>query len=245
LFAPALRQAMELLRAPTLAGAMRQRPLPDDILTLIRIAAGESETIEPAASEMDEPPERIREAAVLYLQSVVFISGADHYRTLAVERDAPQEKLRLHLSWLMKWLHPDRASSEWESAFARRVLIAWDALKTRDRRAAYSAFLAAPTPVRGGLPVVRRAHKPSGRGAAWRATRRVGAPARRGRVRGVVTVALCLVLATIAWVASGGISGWKGQRAAASADDDGIGVVSALSGRAMPPAVVEKDADDR
>ncbi len=243
--APALRQAMELLRAPTLAGAMRQRPLPDDILTLIRIAANESETIEPAALEMDEPRERIREAAVLYLQSVVFVAGADHYRTLALERDAPQEKLRLHLSWLMKWLHPDRAASEWESAFARRVLLAWDAIKTPDRRAAYGRLLAAPTPGRSKLPAVRRAHKPPGRGAAWRATRRAAGPARRGQARRVVAVALCLVLATVAWVASGGISGWKGQRAAASADDDGIGVVSALSGRSVPPADVDRAADDR
>jgi hypothetical protein len=41
------------------------------------------------------------------------------------------------MRWLMKWLHPDRERSGWESALAERVSSAWQDLKSRDRRGEY------------------------------------------------------------------------------------------------------------
>ncbi len=139
--ATALHLALDLLHRPILAGPMREQPLPQDVLMLIKIAAGNLEAEQRALAMTSESRERIREAAVLYLQHVLLAPDADNYRVLGVECDAPQDKLREHLGWLMRWLHPDRTHSEWDSVFAERVLAAWDALKTRGRRARYDQSL--------------------------------------------------------------------------------------------------------
>lgn len=133
----ALYLALDLLHKPILAGPMREQRLPSDVLMLIKIAAGDSEAERRGLAMTSENRERIREAAVLYLQHVLLAPGTDNYRVLGVESDAPQQQLREHLAWLMRWLHPDRTRSEWDSVFAERVLAAWDALKTPERRARY------------------------------------------------------------------------------------------------------------
>jgi hypothetical protein len=138
----ALFHALDLLRRPILAAAMREQPVPDGVLLLVRIAADDAAALNEAAAIVSEPRPRIREAAVLYLQHVL-LAGADHYRALGVERGAAQEKLREHFGALMKWLHPDRARSQWEATFAERVLAAWDVLKSPERRAAYDRTLPA------------------------------------------------------------------------------------------------------
>ncbi len=76
----ALRQAFELFRSPTSAGLMREKPLPGDVLTLIKIAAGDTDALAQAEAATTEDADRIRQAAVLYLQSILFPVGADHYR---------------------------------------------------------------------------------------------------------------------------------------------------------------------
>jgi hypothetical protein len=133
----ALHQALDLLRRPMLAGLMRDQPLPRDVLMLLQMAANDEAALQRATEMTSESPARIREAALLWLQNVLMTSKVDHYRVLGLDAAASQEQIREHLTWLMKWLHPDRTRSEWDSAFARRVLAAWDALKTPERRAAY------------------------------------------------------------------------------------------------------------
>lgn len=133
----ALNMAIALADRPILAGVMRRQPLPPDILTLIKVASGCRETWRVAANVSKRNPKFLRTAAILYLQTVMFAPEADAYRVLGVPSDASQEQLREHLRWLMKWLHPDRTKSDWESAFVRRVLEAWQEVKSADRRARY------------------------------------------------------------------------------------------------------------
>jgi hypothetical protein len=135
--ATALYLALDLLHRPTLAGLMREQPLPQDVLMLIKIAAGDIRTEQRVLTMTSHSREHVREAAILYLQHVLLAPGADNYRVLGVQSDAPQHQLREHLGWLMRWLHPDRTRSEWDSVFAERVLTAWDTLKTAERRARY------------------------------------------------------------------------------------------------------------
>lgn len=45
--------------------------------------------------------------------------------------------MRDNYRWLMKWLHPDRNQDGWEAVYADRVNVAWQDLKTPDRRARY------------------------------------------------------------------------------------------------------------
>ncbi len=189
---------MALSAAPLLASAMRAQDLPDDAFRLIRIAAGDDATLRDAVAETGAGAERVREAAALYVEHVVFAPNADHYRILGAAPDASHAVLREHVGWLMKWLHPDRVAKEWESVFAQRVLAAWNDLKTPAKRTAYDAML----PQR---PAERRT--PSGKRRALQlaprrvpliaAGPRVFAPLRLARVAfyvmaGVVAVVMAL-----------------------------------------------------
>ena len=128
---------MGLFREPGLISELRERALPDDVALLIRIAAGESAAIENAAESAGEPADVLVEASVFFLQQILFAPGADSYRVLGVAADAPQDQLRENYRWLMKWLHPDRNQDGWETVYADRVNIAWQDLKTIQRRAEY------------------------------------------------------------------------------------------------------------
>ena len=186
----AFRLAMALFRAPTLAGAMRQMPLPPNVLSLIKVAAGDQATIASAAQETGASADNVREAAVLFLQSVLLAPNGSHYRVLAVEPDAPQAQLRLHMAWLVKWLHPDRAGSQSESIFVNRVLSAWDAVKTPDRRETYDQMLRVSERLAAlharRLPALHHRTRPA---AGW--------PKRK-----IVVLGAGLILATFTWIAS-------------------------------------------
>lgn len=133
----ALFLALDLSDRPILAGAMRRQPLPDDMVTLIKIAADDAEACDAAERATGRPRAQIREAAALFLQQVLFAPEADHYRVLGLSERASRQDLREHMRWLMKWLHPDRRCDDWESTFAERVLAAWHDLGSPDRRTAY------------------------------------------------------------------------------------------------------------
>ena len=142
----ALDFALELARAPTLARAMSAQALPPDTLVLIRIAAGCNDTILQASEVTGATSVQLREAAVLYLQKVLFAAGSDCHRILGVSSDASRSTMREHMRWLMQWLHPDHDPDEWESVFAERVLTAWREAKTThsDKQAEEGAALQHP-----------------------------------------------------------------------------------------------------
>lgn len=148
--APALVQAIELARMPTLAPAMRRAPLPAGILQVIRLAGGDVEGGAAAGAALGCSPNYLRDAAVLFVQEVMLHDGSDHYRVLGVPADADHAQLREHFRCLMRWLHPDANGDGWESVFAMRVSGAWDALKTPKRRADYDRELAAQPPGNSG-----------------------------------------------------------------------------------------------
>jgi hypothetical protein len=143
----ALYHALDLASMPVLGRVMREQPLPPNVLEVIKIAAGSAETLERARELTGQRPEAIREAAKLYLQEVLFAPGADHYRVLGVGRTATQKEMRQNMRWLMKWLHPDREKSGWESVFAQRVTVAWDGVKSPERRAVYDRELLRSRPL--------------------------------------------------------------------------------------------------
>lgn len=160
----AVYHALDLLNRPILAGVMQEQPLPPDTLTLLKIVAGNDEALASTALATSQPRQRIRQASILYVQRILFAPDADHYRVLGAERDAPQDELRERLALLMRWLHPDRTRNDWESVFAKRVLAAWDALKSPERRQHYDATLPPAFRV-GRSPRTRRPriHRPTRR----------------------------------------------------------------------------------
>ncbi|WGR90808.1 J domain-containing protein (plasmid) [Bradyrhizobium sp. ISRA443] len=139
----ALHLALELARSPALARAIRDRPLPSGVLTLIRIAAGSHKPLSDATRLTGEDAEAVKAAAELFLQQNLLQANGNHYRTLGVSATASRETLAEHVRWLMKWLHPDRDRAAWDSAFSQRVLDAWHELKDPERRARYDRSLSA------------------------------------------------------------------------------------------------------
>jgi hypothetical protein len=170
----ALEPALALLRAPALAAQVRERPLPPDVLTLIRIAAGDEATLAKAAAASGEAPQRLVEAALLFLQQALFAGGADSYRLLGVPATASEELLKQHHRWLVRWLHPDRQTDDWQAAYMNRVNKAWQDLRTPERRHHYdnrprharNAFTGPAT-----VPVIRVPQAPPEYN--WRARRAV------------------------------------------------------------------------
>jgi hypothetical protein len=164
----ALFQALELAMAPGLAIRLRRRALPEDVLDVIRIAAGCVTTLEEAAKLYRREASFVKSAAEFYVMQIVLHPGADCYRTLGVREGAPREVIRIHLRWLLLWLHPDRSESEWQSSYARMVLAAWREIggdeappsrgAKRDREASMIGARSRPLRVRAPLQRRRNAH---------------------------------------------------------------------------------------
>lgn len=133
----AIYTAIDLLRMPNLAGLMRERPLPPDMLTLIQVAAGKAQTAETYAKEVGQNAAFVRTAAMFYIRQVLWADGADHYRVLGANPTASNDELAENFRWFMKWLHPDSIGAKNAAGSVIRVLAAWDALKNKKRREQY------------------------------------------------------------------------------------------------------------
>ncbi len=132
----ALEQAIALYRAPGRLPLLHERPLPTAVLLLLRIVANDRVALETATHTTGETPDTLVDAAILYIQQVLFAATSDAYRLLGVHPDAPNAQIKDHYRWLMRWLHPDRQSERWEVVYSDRVNRAWQALRP-DRRDSY------------------------------------------------------------------------------------------------------------
>jgi hypothetical protein len=117
---------------PGLAGFLRDQALPTDILDVIRIAAGCPHASDAAILATQESLETVRAASVLYLQEMLFFPDAGIYRNLGVAADASKAQMRLHMRWLLQWLHPDHNPDETAGLLAQRVILAWRQLGHRE-----------------------------------------------------------------------------------------------------------------
>lgn len=139
----AVALALACYRAPVGLADASRRPLPEDMLVLLRIAAGDQETTARCAEASGVDAGEVHEAAVFFIQQVLFAPGADSFRVLGVAPDAPDVRIKEHYRWLVRWLHPDRNDDEWTTVYADRVNRAWQDLRLPERRAAYAAPLVA------------------------------------------------------------------------------------------------------
>jgi ketosteroid isomerase-like protein len=133
----ALMQALALIRAPRSVRPGANEKLPDGMLALIKIVAGEERALAEAQETSGESADTVREAASFYIQQVMFNSDSNSYRVLGVDPDASDERLRENYRWLARWLHPDRNPDQWEVVYAERVNKAWQDLRTTERRLRY------------------------------------------------------------------------------------------------------------
>jgi hypothetical protein len=159
-----LQQALDLALMPPLAARARDQPLPDDVLEVIRIAAGCEESLERAARLCGKDKSFVKAAAEFYVQQILFYPAADAHRILGVRQGASRDDMRRHMRWLMIWLHPDHAHAEWKTVFARRVLAAWrEAQKAPEQRVVQTNARRMPAPIRRipwvPRPIERRRRK--------------------------------------------------------------------------------------
>jgi hypothetical protein len=170
----ALRVALDLLHVPSRVRMLRTEPLPPGVPLLLRLAAGDPEAERQAAAFVDRPAHEMREAAAFFIEQMLLSPEADSYRVLGASADAGSGELRQNMALLMKWLHPDRDRPGERSVFVHRVTMAWDDLKTPERRAAYDAQRSARDARR---PRSRKDGRANARGRAARPARSI--PRRR------------------------------------------------------------------
>lgn len=143
----ALEWALALLHAPGERFALRHKPLPAGVEQLLGIAAGAAfNDVSEAARTFNESEARLREAAQFYAREVLFFPQADAYRVLGVGADSNVAQIKAHHRLLQHWLHPDRQHDEDDAIFATRVNVAWNRLRTPERRQAYDDMLRAEPP---------------------------------------------------------------------------------------------------
>jgi hypothetical protein len=137
----ALNLAFDLFDFPSQARVARKAPLPVDLVLLLRIAAGEEDTIGEAVRVSGRPIRGVRDAAGFFIEQVMLFPEADSYRVLGASPIAENFELRRNMALLLRFLHPDIDQKGERSIFAARVTKAWSDLKTPERRAAYDRQL--------------------------------------------------------------------------------------------------------
>ena len=139
--ATALKLAIDLLHVPSRVRPMRSATLPGDMLTLLEIAAGNADVTRQASEATGRTQDVVRNAAAFFIEQLLLAPGADSYRVLGGTAQTSSSDLRRNMALLLRWLHPDMEhnGSGDRSGFAGRITLAWEDLKTAERRAAYDA----------------------------------------------------------------------------------------------------------
>jgi len=175
----ALRTAIDLLLVPSQVRLVRSAPLPDGILILLRIAAGDEDAQRVASALTDRPRDVVRRAATFFIEQILFAPDADSYRVLGTNSQATAAELRSNVALLLRWLHPDHDPHDEHSIFVSRVTAAWNNLKTPERRAAYDNTRRAAADRKGRVKAERR----------WRRNK-IAAALRRRDGQGIDAIAM-------------------------------------------------------
>ncbi|KAF1687189.1 hypothetical protein B1992_04155 [Pseudoxanthomonas broegbernensis] len=129
----ALSLAIDLFRTPSLRHAARAKPVPDRTGELLLLAAGQPARLDEAAARTGMDAAELLEAARFFVREVLLHPDADDYRVLGLRQGADFDSIKAHHRILQAWLHPDRADSQAEQAFAARVNVAWNRLRLAQR----------------------------------------------------------------------------------------------------------------
>jgi hypothetical protein len=127
-----IRLALELYKNPTLSRSVMSRPIPPDLLSVLRVVGGSENDRIKASALQDTSPELLRNACAFYLQSLMFGGRSSDKRLLGLPAHFSVETLRLHKRLILKWLHPDVNSNKWENQLCNRVVDAAARLETTE-----------------------------------------------------------------------------------------------------------------
>jgi hypothetical protein len=177
--ATALKLAIDLLHVPSRVRPMRSAALPRDVLTLLEIAADDADATQRASEASGRTQKVVRDAAAFYIEQILLAPGSDSYRVLGGNAQTSSSDLRRNMALLLRWLHPDmdHNGSGDRSLFAGRITLAWEDLKTAERRAAYDVQQQAGAKTQPGRSQSRTRSRTSSR-QVWAGGRY---PTRHGR----------------------------------------------------------------
>jgi hypothetical protein len=117
-----IQLALELYKNPALMRSIVSRPIPSDILSVLRVVSGSETDRNKASALQGTSPELLRVACAFYLQSVMLGGRSSDTRLLGLPEVFSVEILRLHKRLILKWLHPDVNNNKWESQLCNRVV---------------------------------------------------------------------------------------------------------------------------
>ena len=120
----AIELALDLYRHPIKVKAVRKAALPIDVLKLVRIVAGSDDEIAALNLTDLKSPTEMREAAVFFIQQIMFQPSNAPHRVLGLSENASPQEIKDHKRLLLKWLHPDRNQNKWERVYFQRVILA-------------------------------------------------------------------------------------------------------------------------
>ena len=133
----ALKVAIDLLHFPSQVRRIRSIPLPNGVIYLLRVTAGDEAEIRQATEMAGRSRETVCAAAAFFAEQILLYPDADSYRVLGAKPEATNGELRRHMTLLLRWLHPDLDPRGERSVYTARVTRAWNDLKTQERRDAY------------------------------------------------------------------------------------------------------------
>ena len=139
----ALQAALAMKKKPVLVRTIRRSALPPGMTFLLEVAAGDADALDNACAMTAQSKEELRSACGFFIEQILLTNNDDSFRVLGAQSDTPAHQLRRHMALLLRWLHPDIAGREAlngqidRSMFANRVTLAWETLKTEERRSAY------------------------------------------------------------------------------------------------------------
>jgi curved DNA-binding protein CbpA len=104
---------------------------------LLLVATGDEATTRSMAQTLERSPDTLQRAARFFIEEILLDPQSSSYRVFGLEPDAPQDELRRNMYLLAKLLHPDYGLHPLSHHYAARINLAWDDLKTPDRRVEY------------------------------------------------------------------------------------------------------------
>ncbi|MEO9166961.1 MAG: J domain-containing protein [Aestuariivirga sp.] len=140
----AITDAINVFKQPARLHGLWKHGLPLDTLQVIKIAAGDADSMTAATKDRNIDEAELREAADFYLRQMFMQAGPSRHRLLGLAPQASLDELRIHRRWLLKWLHPDRAGSKWRAAYFKQISDAAKSLELELGGTTDSSVAAAP-----------------------------------------------------------------------------------------------------
>lgn len=117
----AIDLALEAARQPKQLMRKVATELPPDMIDVIKCAAGDETTLAKCAEGRNITSHKVQDAARVFLQHLITHANGNDRTILGLRPGHAREDVREHKRWMLKWLHPDRNPSKWETALFQRV----------------------------------------------------------------------------------------------------------------------------